>query len=124
MVSKILAYEKGAGGLAGLLLLDTDNSDSAGDFVGNAEEIARGILAGRPIRRLHLHELSGSMRGEILKAFDEGASLVSYIGHGGIHVWADENVFNTSDVDSLAPQPRQPLLLTMNCLHRYFHFPS
>ena len=63
------------------------------------------------------------MRGEILKAFDEGVSLVSYIGHGGIHLWADENIFNTSDVRSLASQPQQPLLLTMDCLNGYFHFP-
>ena len=123
MVSKILAYEQGEAGLDGLLVLATDNSDRAGDFVGNADEIARGVLAGRPVRRLHLNELGSSMRGEILKAFDEGASLVSYIGHGGIHLWADENVFNTSDVASLAPQPKQPLLLTMNCLNGYFHFP-
>ncbi len=48
---------------------------------------------------------------------------MSYIGHGGIHLWADENVFNTSRLTSLAPQPRQPILLTMNCLNGYFHFP-
>ncbi len=126
MVSKILAYEAGEVSLDGLLVLATDNSDRAGDFVGNAEEIARGVLAGRSVRKLQLQELGGSslrMRGEILRAFDEGASLVSYIGHGGIHLWADENVFNTADVRSLAPQPKQPLLLTMNCLNGYFHFP-
>ena len=39
--------------------------------------------------------------------------LVSYIGHGGIHLWADENILNRSDVPNLATQPEQPLLLTM-----------
>lgn len=24
----------------------------------------------------------------------DGAPVVSYIGNGGIHLWADENVFN------------------------------
>jgi hypothetical protein len=48
---------------------------------------------------------------------------VSYAGHGGIHLWADENVLNTGDVASLSIQPQQPLLLTMNCLNGYFHFP-
>ncbi|MGH9388100.1 MAG: C25 family cysteine peptidase, partial [Vicinamibacteria bacterium] len=121
--SKILAYERGDAGLGGLVVLATDNSDGAGDFAANADDIARGVLAGKPLRRLHLPELGSSMTGEILRAFDEGTSLVSYIGHGGIHLWADENVFDTNDVESLAPQPQQPLLLTMNCLNGYFHFP-
>ncbi len=123
MVSKILAYERGDVGLDGLVVLAADNPDAAGDFPGDADAIAGGVLAGRPVRRLYLHQLGSSMTGEILRAFDEGASLVSYIGHGGIQLWADENVLDTSDVDSLAPQPQQPLLLTMNCLNGYFHFP-
>jgi hypothetical protein len=123
MVSKILAYETGETGLDGVLVLAADNPDPAGDFVGDAEAIASGVLAGKPVRRLYLNQLGSSMTGEILRAFDEGASLVSYIGHGGIHLWADEDILDTSDVASLEPQPRQPLLLTMNCLNGYFHFP-
>jgi hypothetical protein len=123
MVSKILDYETGAASLESLLVLVTDDSDRAGEFDRDAQEIEAGVLSGRPIRRLSLDELGASMRGEILRAFDEGASLVSYAGHGGIHLWADENVLNTGDVASLSIQPQQPLLLTMNCLNGYFHFP-
>ena len=49
---------------------------------------------------------------------------MSYVGHGGVAVWASENVFNNLDVASLVPQSRQPLLLTMNCLNGYFHGPT
>jgi Peptidase family C25 len=38
-------------------------------------------------------------------------------------VWASENIFNYTDVRSLQTQSRQPLLLTMNCLNGFFHFP-
>jgi hypothetical protein len=48
---------------------------------------------------------------------------MSYMGHGGIHLWADENIFNTDDAALLGLQEKQPLLLTMNCLNGYFHFP-
>jgi hypothetical protein len=48
---------------------------------------------------------------------------LSYLGHGGIHLWASENVFDTSAVQTLSPQSRQPILLTLNCLNGYFHFP-
>jgi hypothetical protein len=122
VIGKILAYEQRQDA-PGAFVLVTDNSDGAGDFEANAEEIARGPLAGRTVRRISLAEFGGATRSEILSALDQGPSLVSYIGHGGIHLWADENVFNVSDVPALAPEPRQPLLLTMNCLNGYFHFP-
>ena len=57
---------------------------------------------------------------------------MSYLGHGGIHLWASENFFNRRDVASLGLQSQQPLLLTMKrtplvdelaCLNGYFHFP-
>ncbi len=124
MVEKILAYESGEAGLSNTLVLVTDNPDRAGDFVGNAEEISRSVLSGRDVSKLYLNELgAGAMRARILEAFDEGASSISYIGHGGIHLWANEDVFNISDVASLAPQSQQPLFVTMNCLNGYFHFP-
>jgi hypothetical protein len=62
-------------------------------------------------------------RDAIVGSFEEGASLVSYIGHGGIHLWADENLFNIWQVDSLSPHSPQPLVFTMNCLNGYFYFP-
>jgi hypothetical protein len=123
MVEKVLAYERGEVDLNGVVVLVNDNPDAAGNFVANADELARGPLAGRDVVRLDIGELGVSTREAILKAFGEGASLLSYVGHGGIHLWADENVFNTGDVASLSAQPRQPLLLTMNCLNGYFHFP-
>jgi hypothetical protein len=64
------------------------------------------------------------MRPSILDAFNEGASLMSYVGHGGAAVWASENVLNSWDVSSLLPQSQQPLLLTLNCLNGYFLAPS
>jgi hypothetical protein len=123
MVAKILAYESGALDLQSPLVLVNDDADAAGDFGASADAIASGVLAGKPVRRLSLDELGASMRSEIRRAFDDGASLVSYVGHGGIHLWADENVLNVSDVSSFSRQAQQPILLTMNCLNGYFHFP-
>jgi hypothetical protein len=123
MVEKVLAYERGEVDLNGIVVLVNDNPDAAGNFASNADELSRGPLAGRDVVRLDIGKLGVSTRDAILAAFDDGASLLSYVGHGGIHLWADENVFNTGDVASLSTQPRQPLLLTMNCLNGYFHFP-
>ncbi len=123
MVEKVLAYESGSQ-RAGRLVVIADNPDAAGDFEADAEEIANDLLArGNPLR-LYLSGLSTeSARQAVVEAFDGGAALLSYVGHGGIHLWAQENIFDTSQVATLSPQAEQPLLLTMNCLNGYFHFP-
>jgi hypothetical protein len=125
LVGKIVTYETGDASLWGPpVVLVADNPDRAGDFVADADELASTVLAHRNVRKVYLSELGPSAtRSSILQAFNEGASLASYMGHGGIHLWAEENVFNTSDVASLTPQSQMPLLLTLNCLNGYFHFP-
>jgi hypothetical protein len=124
LVEKILAYESGEGDPLAPMVLIADNPDIAGDFVADADELASGVLSGETIEKIYLTELgTGATRSAILQAFDEGASLMSYMGHGAIHLWANENLFNIWQVPSLSPQSQQPILLTMNCLNGYFHFP-
>ena len=124
MVDKILAFERRAPWLDAPSVLIADNADRAGNFRADAEEIASTLLANREIRRIYLDELGAAgARDAITRSFDAGASTVSYLGHGGIHLWADENIFNTSQLERLSAQSQQPLLLTMNCLNGYFHFP-
>ncbi len=45
--------------------------------------------------------------------------------HGSAFVESieDESLLHRSSVDLLLSQPQQPLVLTMNCLNGYFHFP-
>jgi hypothetical protein len=124
MVSKLLAYEAGGERNPGASVLVADDPDAGGDFEGDADEIAETVLGARDPRRIYVRQLGAeAARQAIVGAFDDGAELVSYVGHGGIHLWASENLFDVSRVRSLAPQSQQPLVLTMNCLNGYFHFP-
>ena len=124
MLDKILAFELSPTPLDSRIVLVTDNPDSGGDFTADADELANTLFSGKTLQKIYLSQLgAAASRKKIQQAFNHGASLFNYIGHGGIHVWADENLFNTDDVDRLTPQPQQPFLLTMNCLNGYFHFP-
>jgi len=124
LVAKILAYESLAIGADPTAVLVADDSDAAGDFEGDADSLARGVLSNAPVRAIYLSQLGiDAARVEILDSFDEGASTLSYVGHGGIHLWASENLFDRESVGHLSTQPRQPIVLTMNCLNGYFHFP-
>lgn len=123
LVEKIVAYERGSRGGSPVVLI-ADNSDRAGNFASHAEELSREVIPDSEVKKIYLGELGvPTTREAILSAFDDGASLLSYLGHGGIHLWADENLLNIGQVSSLAAQPDQPLVLTMNCLNGYFHFP-
>jgi hypothetical protein len=124
MVAKLLAYESSGLPLAEQIVLVADNPDKAGNFDGDADALASGILSGLDVTKIYLSQLgTAATRSNIREAFNEGTTLMNYIGHGGIHLWADESLFNILDVPSLAPQSKQSVLLTMNCLNGYFHFP-
>ena len=125
MIDKIVTYENEGQGLDGKAVLIADRPDpSAGDFEANAEELAATLLSGNDVEKIYLDELgAAATHDSILSTFDEGASLVSYIGHGAMNLWS-ENILRTDHVDSLGYPAHYPLLLTMNCLNGYFQFPT
>ena len=124
LVDKIVAFESAGFTLSeGPAVLVADNPDHAGDFETSARQAAALLAPTHTVETIFLRELGGATRPTIAAAFDRGAALMSYVGHGAIAVWASENVFNNLDARALGPQPQQPLLLTMDCLNGYFHYP-
>ena len=125
MVGKILDWEAQGQNLDGKAALVADNPDLAGDFEADARDIEASFLAGSETTEIFLAQVGNRdvARAQILDAFNQGLSLISYVGHGGGAVWASENMLNSSDPASLLAQPRQPFMLTMNCLNGYFITP-
>jgi hypothetical protein len=125
LVRKLVAYEAAGRGLGGRAVLVADNDDEGGSFESDADALAADVLRDREVHKLYVRTLGpGATRAEIKAAFDQGAGLLSYVGHGGTAVWASENVFNNTDVPALQPQAEQPLLLTFDCLNGFFQFPA
>ncbi len=86
LVQKIVVYESGESDPAAPFVLITDNPDLAGDFDADAEEIASTVLTEGNVEKIYQSQLgTAGARSAIIQAFDEGASLVSYMGHGAIH---------------------------------------
>jgi hypothetical protein len=123
LIAKLIAWEDSGQGLAGQATLVADNSDIAGDFEADVQDIGASFLAGRH-QLLLLSKLGAQTRPRILDALNSGLSYLSYVGHGGAAVWASENVWNSFDATSLQAQSQQPLLVTMNCLNGYFVAPA
>jgi hypothetical protein len=124
LVAKLLAWEDSGQGLSGTTVLVADKPDAGGDFEADVADVRASFLSGRAATTLRVGELGAATRGAILDAFDEGASLMSYVGHGGTTVWSTANVLSSWDAPSLRAQSRQPLLLTLNCLNGYFVAPN
>ena len=107
LVQKVLDWE--GQDLGGKAVLVADNPDLAGDFEADVLDIEASYLTDRETQRLFLRELGAGTRPQILSAFDGGASLMSYVGHGGAAVWASENVLNSWDPPKLLAQSQTAL---------------
>jgi hypothetical protein len=124
LVQKVLEWEDTAQSLSGKVVLVADNPDIAGDFEADIADIRASVLGGRETQSILLRQHGANTRSEVLGALDQGASLLSYVGHGGPAVWASENVLNSWDPPKLLAQSEQPLMLTFNCLNGYFVAPN
>jgi hypothetical protein len=125
LVQKVLDFENGGGTFGGSAVLVADNEDEAGRFELDADDVAATVLASRNPQKIYYSvEGFASTHAKIIQAFDDGVSLMNYIGHGSTTNWATEGFLKIQDVAALSPQPQQPLLLTMNCLNGFFHFPG
>jgi hypothetical protein len=123
LVSKLVAFGVGEG-LRGPVVLVADDADHGGDFKASAEDLATSVLWGEQLQKLYLGELGvAATREGIVHAFDGGARLMSYVGHGGTRLWADEQIFSAPAVETLSPQSNQPIVLTINCYTGSFHLP-
>ncbi len=60
----------------------------------------------------------------LLKSWTEGAWLVNYVGHGGVDVMADEQVFRATDVPLLGNDNRLPVLGAFSCSVGKFNKPK
>ena len=122
-VAKVLEYERSERRPGSPIVLVADDPDSAANFTADAESLAKELLAGRDVNEIYLERRGVEESREAIRAAFGDARVLSYLGHGGIHLWADENLFDTGSVQHLGGSSRPPIVLTMNCLNGYFHFP-
>lgn len=65
-----------------------------------------------------------SARSAILSAINNGRLILNFIGHANYDFWADEYLFQVSDVSSLMNAGKLPVILSMTCKDGYFIFPG
>jgi uncharacterized repeat protein (TIGR01451 family) len=129
MVSKSLAYQTSppSGDWNRKTLFVTDNPDGAGNFHIYSDIIVDGFLpepysAQKVYYGQAPYTLPADVTAAIQAAISEGRLLVSYIGHAAIPWWAQERLFQNSNVNSLTNTTRWPVMLPMTCQEGQFSF--
>jgi hypothetical protein len=98
------------------MLLVADGPDAAGDFPADSETIAAIASTSMQVERLYLPLLGASeTRRLLLEGLNDGVGMVSYVGHAGYDVLADEGLLWSDDVEQLGNLERPTVLTAMTC---------
>ncbi|MBN1583013.1 MAG: hypothetical protein JXA89_20055 [Anaerolineae bacterium] len=128
VVQKILDYEQSPwlGNWNARHVFVADNTDTAGNF-GTAADAVYNRFVTDPWAgdKVYLDALSVEIaRQKTLSTWNQGALLVSFVGHSSWHQWAHENLLDIHDIPDLENGSRLPVLLSMTCFTGFFHHPE
>jgi hypothetical protein len=123
MVDKILAYETSplsGEGWEKKVLMVADNDEPG--FKGMSEACVSSLSSAYIVIKKYLKEYTdpSDLHGELVDELNAGALVVNYVGHGAEDFWADEVIFEATDVDGLHNGSQYPLVVAMTCLNGYF----
>lgn len=115
LVARTLAYEAGAAAANALFTTDASESEFAA--------MAQRLWPGSQVSDTAVTHLNGATAAEVVAAWNDGAWLATYIGHGSLELWGKDNLFNHKAVDDLQPgQP--PIVVQLTCLTGLFAQPG
>ncbi|MEA1972735.1 MAG: C25 family cysteine peptidase [Candidatus Cloacimonadota bacterium] len=107
------------------------SSDDTPGFFGNQSEQVRNswIPQEMDVTRIYTSESSTYSSGYLGGTFDlkdmidNGTQIVQFMGHGGGHIWADYNLFNQSDINTLTNEI-YPFFISLSCYGSAYNNPG
>ena len=142
MVQQTIAYETSPpeGDWNQNILFAADNYDpQAGNFAVLSDRIADNYLpAGYTSKRVYQNPIPPDYPGDpgnfysavqshqmVIDTINQGALVVSYVGHANTLIWADwgQEMFKRADVEFLQNSDRLSFFVPMTCLDGYYHPP-
>ncbi|MFE3849373.1 type IX secretion system sortase PorU [Flavobacterium sp. LB3P45] len=141
MVNKIIEYHdlKSYGSWRNNIVLVSDDSDRASDasLQNRQNSLADGIASEKPFLNVtkilldsYIQEASAGgfrypkARTDFFNAFEKGALIFNYLGHGGEDGLSSERIWEKSDGQNLSNQYKYPLFITITCEFSRFDNPS
>ena len=122
-VDKLRRYEAAAP--SSEVLFVADDSDSGGSFAADSETLAGLVPSWLSVSRSYLDvESVTTARARLKAAFNGGAAVVNYVGHGGVDRLTTNGLFKQVDLAELVSAEREPLFVGMTCMAGSFGLPG
>jgi hypothetical protein len=141
MVNKVIEYNdlKSYGSWRNNIVLVSDDSDATSDasLQSRQNNLADVIISEKPFLNVnkilldsYVQEASAGgfrypkARTDFFNAFEKGALIFNYLGHGGEDGLSSERIWEKSDGQNLSNQYKYPLFITITCEFSRFDNPS
>ena len=126
VLAKIQAYEAADGSWRQTVVLAADNSDNGGAFSVDSDRLAAVLPPSLTISKAYLDGISvDDARNLLFGGFSNGALLVNYTGHAGVHQLATEGLLVDTDVPALVGTgPNLPILSLLTCVVGQYALPG
>ena len=129
MINKLIEYENQipAQDWNKKLLFVADNVDSKGNYKAGSDYLVENFVPSDfTVIKAYLddYQTSALLRDEIVAQLNQGCLITNYLGHGGIDFWANEKIFQSSDIVSLDNNDRLSFVVSLSCLNGYFQHPT
>lgn len=115
LVERTLAYEQG--NASPRAVFSADGTEDQFPVFADSLISQNGFTDEQVVR------LYGQPTASLTTAWNEGAWLVTYNGHGSLDMWGKEEVFTLEAVSGLRPQTNSPIVLQFTCLTGLFAHP-
>jgi hypothetical protein len=120
VVAKLTGYAATEQGESALFVADETSTEDVFDFTGASDGV-RGLMP----EGITTHAFSrgdrddGELKAEFMRAFNQGALLVNYVGHGSTELWRGD-ILTASDAETLTNGTKLPFVVAMTCLNGLF----
>jgi hypothetical protein len=115
LVQRTLLYE-GETDPAGTTVFVADTSEATFPALSD-RLIAAGSFSSDPLR------LYGASSGETIGAWNSGAWLINYVGHGSLDLWGKAELLSIASLEDLNLERQIPIVTQFTCLTGFFAHP-
>ncbi|MBN1675911.1 MAG: Ig-like domain-containing protein [Kiritimatiellae bacterium] len=126
LVAKTIAYEALSAEERWMRRVTFVADDGDPRFEGMCEMASALVAPGYTRRRIYLRDYASAAacKTDVLGAFEDGALILQYAGHGITDLWADEKLFESADIAGLTNTNCLPIVVTPTCANGYFTWPE
>ncbi len=122
VISKIVSFTP-EGNLRGAVLVS--DRPSGYNFEAASDQLRSLLPAATAVQAINRSEgTTEAVRARIIEAINQGPSLVNYLGHGSVDVWAGEGLLRAADASALNNRTALSFFALMTCLNGYFQDPA